>query len=138
MAKLNDMMKKAVLENLRKEFKKTTAELKLLSAETRVRLQRDGHKAMELEFVSSAPDVDLSRNIPSLIKIKRKLEETLLRVEKTSEYGACLRCGEEIPVARLKEVPFTEYCITCKTSIEEQEKKIRKGKGYVKGRLLYT
>ena len=28
--------------------------------------------------------------------------------------GQCVRCGEEIPVERLRAVPAAELCITCK------------------------
>jgi RNA polymerase-binding protein DksA len=37
----------------------------------------------------------------------------LARMDQGS-YGICEECGEEIPYARLKAIPFTKYCINCK------------------------
>ena len=46
-------------------------------------------------------------------KILQAIEEALGRMEKGT-YGACRDCGEEIPPARLKAIPWTRVCITCK------------------------
>jgi DnaK suppressor protein len=37
----------------------------------------------------------------------------LERVE-AGEYGKCVRCGQEIPVERLRAMPAAGFCITCK------------------------
>jgi DnaK suppressor protein len=37
----------------------------------------------------------------------------LERVE-SGQYGRCVRCGQEIPVERLRAMPAAELCITCK------------------------
>jgi DnaK suppressor protein len=31
------------------------------------------------------------------------------------QYGICANCGEEIPTARLRVLPFTIYCVDCKS-----------------------
>ena len=36
----------------------------------------------------------------------------------TGEYGICEGCGEEIPEARLKAIPFARYCILCQAKTE--------------------
>ncbi len=36
-------------------------------------------------------------------------------------YGLCERCGEEVPVERLKVEPFARYCVPCLTQIEALE-----------------
>ncbi len=46
-------------------------------------------------------------------KILQAIEEALLRVDKGS-YGVCRDCGEFIAEARLKAIPWTRVCITCK------------------------
>ena len=46
-------------------------------------------------------------------KILQAIEEALLRVDKGS-YGVCRDCGEPIAEARLKAIPWTRVCITCK------------------------
>ena len=46
-------------------------------------------------------------------KILQAIEEALGRIAKDT-YGACRDCGEPIAEARLKAIPWTRVCITCK------------------------
>jgi DnaK suppressor protein len=46
-------------------------------------------------------------------KILQAIEEALLRLDKGA-YGVCRDCGEMIAEARLKAIPWTRVCITCK------------------------
>ena len=46
-------------------------------------------------------------------KILQAIEEALLRLDKGA-YGVCRDCGEPIVEARLKAIPWTRVCITCK------------------------
>ena len=46
-------------------------------------------------------------------KILQAIEEALARVDKGA-YGVCRDCGEPIAEARLKAIPWTRVCITCK------------------------
>lgn len=46
-------------------------------------------------------------------KILVAIEEALARIEK-GNYGLCRDCGEMISDARLKAIPWTRVCITCK------------------------
>ncbi|NTW22257.1 TraR/DksA family transcriptional regulator [Candidatus Falkowbacteria bacterium] len=41
------------------------------------------------------------------------IEGALARI-KSGEYGICDGCEEEIPIGRLKAVPFTRTCVKCK------------------------
>ncbi len=50
----------------------------------------------------------------------RNIDEALLKIEE-GEYGICEECEEEIPVGRLKIVPFARYCVKCKADIEKQQ-----------------
>ncbi|MFZ3208977.1 MAG: TraR/DksA family transcriptional regulator [Geobacteraceae bacterium] len=50
----------------------------------------------------------------------RSIDEALLKIE-NGEYGICEECEEEIPIGRLKVVPFARYCVKCKTDIEKQQ-----------------
>jgi DnaK suppressor protein len=50
-----------------------------------------------------------------------KIKHALRRIEEGT-YGTCEGCGEEIPMARLKARPDTNYCIDCKTHMEAQER----------------
>ena len=46
-------------------------------------------------------------------KLLRAIENALQRVE-AGTYGVCVDCDEEISQARLKAVPWTKVCISCK------------------------
>ena len=46
-------------------------------------------------------------------KILQAIEEAFSRIE-NGTYGMCRDCGEPIAEARLKAIPWTRVCITCK------------------------
>jgi DnaK suppressor protein len=50
----------------------------------------------------------------------RNIDEALLKIEE-GEYGICEECEEDIPLGRLKVVPFARYCVKCKSDIEKQQ-----------------
>jgi DnaK suppressor protein len=50
-------------------------------------------------------------------KILQAIEEALHRIE-SGTFGLCRDCGNPVAEARLKAIPWTRVCITCK----EQEK----------------
>jgi DnaK suppressor protein len=50
----------------------------------------------------------------------RNIDEALLKIDE-GEYGICEECEEDIPIGRLKVVPFAHYCVKCKADIEKQQ-----------------
>lgn len=50
----------------------------------------------------------------------RNIDEALLRIEE-GEYGICEECGCDIPLGRLKVMPFAHYCVRCKEDIEKMQ-----------------
>lgn len=48
-----------------------------------------------------------------------EIDEALKRIEDKT-YGKCQNCEKDIPVKRLKALPFAKFCLKCQT---EQEKK---------------
>lgn len=50
-----------------------------------------------------------------------KIKKALTRISE-GEYGICEKCGEEIPVKRLKARPVTSQCIECKMKEEAFER----------------
>lgn len=46
------------------------------------------------------------------------IDEALLRISE-NEYGVCEECDEEIPLGRLKAMPFTRHCVKCKSDLEK-------------------
>jgi DnaK suppressor protein len=55
----------------------------------------------------------------------RNIEEALLRFEE-GDYGICEECGDEIPIGRLKVMPFARYCVRCKSDIEKMQAQTRR------------
>jgi len=47
-----------------------------------------------------------------------QIDEALLRITE-GEYGICEECEEEIPLGRLKAMPFTRHCVKCKSDLEK-------------------
>jgi DnaK suppressor protein len=52
------------------------------------------------------------------VKELKQIDDALARI-RTGHYGTCEQCGRPIKKARLKAIPFTTLCISCK---EEEEK----------------
>jgi DnaK suppressor protein len=42
----------------------------------------------------------------------RAIDAALARLER-GDYGVCANCGEDIPLIRLKAVPFATFCVDC-------------------------
>jgi DnaK suppressor protein len=51
-----------------------------------------------------------------------KIDAALQKIEE-GEYGACVNCGEEIGVKRLRARPVAELCIDCKSEQEKLERR---------------
>jgi DnaK suppressor protein len=47
----------------------------------------------------------------------RNIDEALARIDE-GEYGICEDCEEEIPIGRLKAMPFARLCVKCKADLE--------------------
>lgn len=60
------------------------------------------------------------------------IDEALLRIDE-GEYGICEECEEEIPIGRLKAMPFARYCVRCKADMEKlqaQTKRFEEERAY--------
>lgn len=44
--------------------------------------------------------------------IHRRIREALQRLD-DGTYGSCVRCGKEIPLTRLRALPFVRHCLAC-------------------------
>lgn len=55
-------------------------------------------------------------------KLLKKIDHALKKFE-DGEYGICEYCGEKITPARLEARPVAQYCIDCKTELEQNERR---------------
>lgn len=53
------------------------------------------------------------------------IDEALLRITE-GEYGICEECDEDIPLGRLKVLPFTRHCVKCKSDLEKLQAQTRR------------
>lgn len=62
----------------------------------------------------------------------RQIDEALLKLE-DGEYGICEECEEEIPLGRLRVLPFARLCVKCKADMERlqaQTKRFEEDRAY--------
>lgn len=53
------------------------------------------------------------------------IDEALLRINE-GDYGVCEECEEEIPLGRLKAMPFARHCVRCKSDLEKIQAQTRR------------
>ncbi len=101
-------MKQEIIENLKERMKSA-----------------DISEQREIGDVFDDADLEQSREFNLLLttREKEKLEQinaALTRME-AGEYGICEECGEQIPIGRLKAMPFATLCVKCKSKKESLE-----------------
>ena len=90
----------------------------ILSRLNEVRPAReDGVTGDEMDIAKSMAEVETQARLLERAESRlREIDAALNRVE-AGEYGICMNCGEEIPVARLRVIPFAVYCVDCQSEI---------------------
>jgi DnaK suppressor protein len=77
-----------------------------------------------IDKASNFIDRSLSQKICDRENLRiRKIEKSLEDID-NGVYGICQRCEEDIAIERLKVNPAANYCIHCKTEIENRERLI--------------
>lgn len=62
------------------------------------------------ETLGREQDLSLARDLKDVVT---QVEDALARIEKGT-YGTCESCGQTIPAARLKALPYATLCVDCK------------------------
>jgi RNA polymerase-binding protein DksA len=70
-----------------------------------------GGDLMDQAFAESEVTVDASLS-ELRSSLRRDIEWALVRLKK-GNYGICAACGKAISLARLKAIPWTDYCRDC-------------------------
>src|SRR5436190_4136024 len=55
----------------------------------------------------------------------KSIQEALKRMDRSGEYGECLKCGEDINEKRLMAVPWATMCIECQEEAERERTSAR-------------
>ncbi len=84
--------------------------------------RRDSTKEREVLDEGESSEVDIQEEIEfALIEMKaetlKKIDAALRRIGEGT-YGECFECGEEIPAARLRALPFAMRCRNCEEARE--------------------
>lgn len=94
-------------------------------------LNRSGQEVRELDSESPQDLGDLSvthiskeslfQRSSGTRKAVQLIDSALQRINDGS-FGSCVGCGEEIGLARLEAVPWTEHCLRCQEMLENGER----------------
>lgn len=85
------------------------------SAEGPTDLGEQSTRTMSREFLFAQADANR--------RMLQRVEEALRRISE-GVYGECEHCGGEIPLARLKAIPWARYCIHCQEELESDRQRI--------------
>ena len=79
--------------------------------------ERNATKTHTADY-NMACSVNNGNRTETLQKILGKFD---LAIERTKQgnYGVCTACERQIPIGRLKQIPFAELCVECKRDREE-------------------
>ncbi|HKN12665.1 MAG TPA: TraR/DksA C4-type zinc finger protein [Candidatus Binatus sp.] len=119
--RLNDLRK--ILARARNEALARVRVLRKEEQEDAAELPADG-----LDIARSLEDVEMDAGLIERCEERLKaIDDAFSRLER-GRYGICEKCKQEIPVERLKAVPFAAYCIDCQKNRTERR---RPGEGDV-------
>ncbi len=59
------------------------------------------------------------RNLDRESKLLKEVQGALKRIDEGT-FGVCLRCEEDIPVKRLRALPWAAYCVPCQEAIDRK------------------
>jgi DnaK suppressor protein len=101
---------------------------------TRSHLLQDLHENGEGESQTVADeidraDADLADDVAAALaqmaaETLRLIDDAEARLD-TGEYGVCVECGQPIPVARLRALPFAVRCRPCTEMVEAPPRRLR-------------
>ncbi len=114
-------LKEDTLKEINKTLK-STAEVPTGEPSGDIYDQASSERDRELGFLLNDREREKLRNI----------DEALLRIE-DGDYGICEECGCDIPIGRLRAMPFAHYCVKCKEDIEKlqaQTKRFEEDRAY--------
>jgi|YNPNPStandDraft_1061719.scaffolds.fasta_scaffold12250_3 DnaK suppressor protein len=92
-----------------------------------VRVKEHERELDELQAEMPADDKDAAPWRSRQAELRGRIEEERAEIEmvmdafellKQGKYGLCVHCNEEIPIARLEILPFTQYCTKCQEMME--------------------
>lgn len=121
---------KKTLENYKKLLletkEKVTSDIKQISddsANSQTDSSRDvsGHALHIADVATDMYDREFNLGLASNDReILQKIDAALKRIQ-DGTYGFCLKTGKAIPAARLKAIPYAEYCLEVQQEIDSKK-----------------
>jgi RNA polymerase-binding protein DksA len=93
------------------------AELEHLSHQLRTAEPREGQDEGDRANQDMQHGFDSAR-LQQVTRALREIDAALTR-QTAGDYGQCVACGGDIPVARLRSLPTARYCRTCQEGREQ-------------------
>jgi DnaK suppressor protein len=117
------------LNSFRKQLVNEIARLSLNEALAEMRLAGDAETASDIVDKAALEErINFAFRMRERERLlSRKIKRALARIEEGT-FGICQSCGEDIPIARLKARPVTDYCLDCKTRMEARERAFESGR----------
>jgi DnaK suppressor protein len=76
----------------------------------------------EMDVARSLADVETHASLIDRIEERLKAIDFAFDRLEQGRYGICAKCGEDIPVERLRALPFAAYCIDCQQTRNSAER----------------
>jgi RNA polymerase-binding protein DksA len=116
----NDALGKNLVDILDRARNEAYARVRVLREEEEtdaVALPADG-----LDLAHSLEEVELEAGLIERCEDRlRAIDDAFSRL-KSGRYGICEKCKQEIPIRRLKAMPFAAYCIDCQKKRNERRR----------------
>jgi RNA polymerase-binding transcription factor DksA/CBS domain-containing protein len=103
----------SLLKELRRERDAVAAELKRLAERDRRRTDQRREPGDQADVASLRTDEQLSETLEAAKSRRLAALDHALERASQGRFGVCDRCGERIPIARLRALPGTTTCIRC-------------------------
>ena len=71
------------------------------------------------DVASDGEAVEIDSQLAAIESRELAMIERAIRLIKEGRYGKCDHCGSNIPIERLRALPFSRYCVSCQTELEE-------------------
>ena len=71
------------------------------------------------DVASDGEAVEIDSRLAAIESRELAMIERAIRLIKAGRYGKCEHCSSSIPIQRLNALPFTMYCVSCQTELEE-------------------
>ncbi|HKD67868.1 MAG TPA: TraR/DksA family transcriptional regulator [Candidatus Binataceae bacterium] len=82
----------------------------------------------EMDVARSMADIETHASLIERVEDRLKAIDFAFDRLEHDRYGICAQCGEEIPLERLKALPFAAYCVDCQ---EKRNSAARTGKTWI-------